>query len=211
MINNPIQTPPPGGQTPPAGDPPGQTPTNTQPPGQTPGSQQQTPPPSNRMSLEDLPQYAQDMIHALRNEAKELRKGRDAELAAKQAAEEARLREQGQFKELADKHEARVKELEPIADRYKKLTELVNEQIKAGIKDWPVEAKTFDPGPSADIVERYAWFEKAQPLAAKLATQAAGYAPGNTPSPKPAGSAAAGQAAVEELKQRLKTTGRYGL
>jgi hypothetical protein len=164
-----------------------------------------------RTSLESMPQDIQDMIHDLRKEAKDLRLARDAELAAKQQAEEARLREQGQFKELADKHEARVKELEPIADRYKRLTELVNEQIKAGIKDWPAEAKTFDPGPSADIVERYAWFEKAQPLAAKLATQAAGYAPGNTPSPKPAGSAAAGQAAVEELKNRLKTTGRYGL
>ncbi len=190
-------TPPPGGQTPPAGDPPGQTPPQT-PPGQT-------PPPAQRTSLDALPPDIQDYIKTLREESKTLRKQVADEAQKKQQEEEARLKEQGQFKQLAEQHEARVKELEPVAARFEKLSEIVNEQIKGEIKEWPAELKTFDPGPSAPVESRMEWVQKSRPLVAKLTQQPA--SPGNSPSPRPAGQNS--QQDVEELRKRYRETGRY--
>jgi len=208
MLNNPLA--PPGGQTPPAGDPPGQT-TNL--PGQTPQQQQppgQTPPAGHRTSLDDMPQDIQDLVRGLRKEAKETREALEAKLKTEQAATEAKLKEQGEYKTLAEKHEARVKELEPIQARYQSLAELVSEQIKAETKDWPQSVKALDPGKDAPIEERLAWKTRAQAIVAELATTARGTLPGNRPNPPPQG-----QRTQEELiaanRRDLQKSRTYGI
>lgn len=203
MLNNPLS--PPGGQTPPGGDPPGQTPT---PQGQT---------PSGRTPFDSLPPDVQDYIKTLRDEAKAtreqakaLKEHADAEAKAKADAAEAALKEQGQFKQLAEKHEKRVAELEPIATSYTKLAELVSEQIKEETKDWPATVKALDPGKDAPIEVRLAWKTRAQAIVAELVNQARGSLPGNRPNPTPQG-----QPSREELiaanRKELQKSRTYGI
>jgi hypothetical protein len=203
MINNPNNPLPAGGQTPPGGDPPGQTP-----PQPTPG---QTPPaPQQKTSLNDLPQDIQDLVRGLRREAKESREALEAKIKAEEDAAQAILKKQGEFQQLAEKHEARVKELEPIASSYAALAEQVNAQIEAEIKDWPKEVTIFDPGHDAPIESRLEWRNKSRPLIDKLQTTARGALPGNRPNPTPGG-----QPSREEMISRniadLKKARTYGI
>jgi hypothetical protein len=136
-----------------------------------------------------LPPDIQEYIKSLRADAKKYRDASEAETRAKQAAEEARLAEQGQFKELAAKHEARVKELEPLHGRLQSLSEQFTAQIEAEVKDWPNELKAFDPGVNAPIEQRMEWLQKSRPLLDKLQQQARGTQRGNSPNPTPTGQA----------------------
>ncbi len=209
MLNNPL-TPLPG-QTPPGGDlqgqtpqqTPGQTPTTTTPPGQE-------RPAGGRTSLSELPQDIQDLVRGLRREAKESREALEAKLRTEQDAEQQRLKQQGQFEELAKQHESRVKELEPMLARYTALSELVSEQIKAETKDWPASVKALDPGKDAPIEERLAWKNRAATIVAELATTARGSLPGNRPNPTPQG-----QPSREELvaanRKELQKSRTYGI
>ncbi len=203
MLNNPLS--PPGGQTPPAGDPPGLKPT---PQGQT---------PSGRTPFDSLPLDVQDYIKTLRDEAKvtreqakALQEQADAEAKAKADAAEAEAKAKGEFKQLAEKHEKRVAELEPIAQSYTKLAELVSEQIKDEIKDWPQSVKALDPGKDAPIEERLAWKNRAAAIVTELATTARGSLPGNRPNPTPQG-----QPSREELvaanRKELQKSRTYGI
>jgi hypothetical protein len=196
MTQSPNTNPPAPGQTPPGGEPPGQTPPPT--PGQTP------PAPQQKTPLDQLPADVQDYIKLLRNEAKQNREALDAETKAKQEAEQERLKKQGEYQKLAETHEKRVKELEPIETRYKALSELVNTQIEAIIKDWPAEIKAFDPGKDAPVETRQEWVNKSIPIITKLGQPAPG-APGNAPGPKPAG-AAGNKKDVDELRERYRAT-----
>ncbi len=181
MINNPL-TPLPG-QTPPGGDPQGQT---------------------------ELPQDIQDLVRGLRREAKESREALEAKLKTEQDAEQQRLKQQGQFEELAKQHESRVKELEPMLARYTALSELVSEQIKTETKDWPASVKALDPGKDAPIEERLAWKNRAAAIVTELATTARGSLPGNRPNPTPQG-----QPSREELvaanRKELQKSRTYGI
>ena len=211
------------GQTPASGDPPGQTPT-TPPP--TPG---QTPPPSQsqttssgqsqqQTAITSLPPDIQDYIKRLRDEAEEANKLRKAEAKAKAEAEAARLKEQGEFKALAEKHETRVKELEPIAESYTRLASTMNAQIEAEIKDWPPEVKNLVPLQETvlssgerrvtPVEERLEHITRLRPLLEKLQVQARGTSPGNSPNPRPQAQTAEG--AGKEYMQRLLDTGKYG-
>ncbi len=189
-----------GGQTPPAGDPPGQTPPT--PPRQT---------PSGRTPLDELPQDIQDLVRGLRREAKESREALDAKLKTEETATQARLKEQGEFKQLAEKHESRVKELEPIATRYSALSELVSEQIKAETKDWPASVRALDPGKDAPIEERLAWKTRASAIVSELGAQARSQLPGNRPNPAPA----TGQKSRDEMiaanRKELQKSRTYGI
>jgi len=208
MLNNPLS--PPGGQTPQGGDPqgqtpqttPGQTPTTTTPPGQTPASV--------KTSLSELPQDIQDLVRGLRREAKESREALEAKLKTEQDAEQQRLKQQGQFEELAKQHESRVKELEPIATRYSALAELVSEQIKTETSSWPASVKALDPGKDAPIEERLAWKNRAAAIVAELQTTARATLPGNRPNPTPQG-----QPSREELiaanRKELQKSRTYGI
>ena len=203
MLNNP-NTPPSDlpGQTPPNQNPPGQTPPPT--PGQTP------PAPPQKTALHELPQDIQDLVRGLRREAKESREALEAKLKTEEAATQARLKEQGEFQQLAEKHEARVKELEPIATRYSTLSEQVNAAIEAEIKDWPKEVTTFDPGKESPIESRLEWRNKSRPLIDKLQTNARGTLPGNRPNPTPQG-----QRSREEMitanRAELQKSRTYGI
>lgn len=154
-------------------------------------------------SIEEL----QRKIAELERDNRKYRTERRQQDEAAQSAEQQRLKEQGEYKTLAEKHEARVKELEPLAQSYTQLATLVSGQIEAQIKDWPEEVKAFDPGPDS-VEQRLAWIEKSRPLVAKLTQQQAKPAPGNSPNPKPAGGNQQ-QADVDELRQRYRSTGKY--
>lgn len=195
-------------------DPNGQAPNGTDPSGQAPNSNGQapneTPNQTTPLSKEDLEQ----IVAKLRNEAADnrtkLKKFEDAQKKQEQAAAKAledRLKEQGEFKALAEQHEARVKELEPTVERFTALTSLVSEQIEAQIKDWPAEAKIFDPGKDAPIESRLDWMNKAKALVDKL--QATPQTrPGNGPNPKPAGEPTSDQQVEQKMKQ-LQATRKY--
>ena len=200
MAEDNTTTPPaPQGQTPNGTDPQGQTPTNP-PSGQTPNGA--------KTSIDSLPADIQEYIKGLRADSKRYRDSAEAEAKAKKDAEDARLKEQGEFKALAEKHEARVKELEPVSERYGALSSLVSDQIETQIKDWPQEVKTFDPGKDAPIEHRLEWLEKSKPLIAKLADQQRATNPGNGPNPQP--SAGTPDTARAAFEQKMRRTGKYG-
>jgi hypothetical protein len=79
----------------------------------------------------------------------------------------AKAKEQGEWQAVAEKHEARVKELEPLEEQVTRYRGLLAAQIDAQIKDWPAEVKALDPG-GDDLDARMAWVEKSKPLAEKL-------------------------------------------
>jgi hypothetical protein len=140
----------------------------------------------------------------MRDNANYRKKAREQEIAV-QAAEQERLKQQGEYKQLAETHEKRVKELEPLAALYQELADLVNAQIEVQIKDWPAEVKAFDPGKDASVKERQTWVNKSLPLVTKLVQTQPG-TPGNSPGPKPVGSQQAQQQDVATLKDRYSAT-----
>lgn len=160
--------------------------------------------PNTNIAIEEL----QRQIKELRAEnAKHRNKAKEQELAAQQE-QDRQLQEQGKYKDLAEKHERRVKELEPISESYKQLAELVAGQIEAQIKDWPAEIKVFDPGQDATVEQRLAWLEKSKPLIEKLQLQARSNQPGNGPNPKPSQQTPEGLRTTFE--QKLRASGKYG-
>jgi hypothetical protein len=150
----------------------------------------------------------QQKITELERDNRNYRIQRKQQEEAAQKAEQQRLREQGEFQKLAEQHAARVQELEPVAQSYTQLAELVSGQIESQIKDWPAELKAFDPGKDAPIEQRLAWLEKSKPLLEKLQQQARSTQPGNAPSPRPAGTNPGKD--VDELRMRYRESGKYG-
>jgi len=148
-------------------------------------------------------------IAELERDNRKYRAERKQQDDAAAAAEAARLKEAGEFKSLAEKHEARVKELEPINDRYSALSGLVASQIEAQIKDWPAEVKAFDPGADAPIEQRLAWLEKSKPLIEKLAQQQRATNPGNGPNPRPTGNTP--DTMRDKFVQDMRRSGKYGV
>jgi DNA repair exonuclease SbcCD ATPase subunit len=149
----------------------------------------------------------QQKITELERDNRNYRVQRKQQEEAAQAAEQQRLKEQGQFKQLAEQHAARVQELEPVAQSYTQLAELVSGQIESQIKDWPAELKAFDPGADAPIEQRLAWLEKSKPLLEKMQQQVRTQQPGNVPNPRPAGTNAGKD--VDELRSRYRESGKY--
>lgn len=109
----------------------------------------------------------------------------------KETADADALKEQQRFKELAETHEAKVKELSPqvetLTAERDQLQAIVGAAIDAETKDWAAEVKALLPA-EAGVLERYAAVERTRGLAARLATTPP--PPGNGPNPKPAGGAA---------------------
>jgi hypothetical protein len=192
-------------------NPGGQEPNGTDPKGQEPNSKGQEP---NETPKPPLPREALEAIVAeLRNENADtrvkLKKFEDEKKKQEQAAAKAledRLKEQGEFKALAEQNESKFKELEPVQEKYSQLSTLVSDQIEAQIKDWPAEAKIFDPGKDVPIEQRLEWMNKAKALVDKLQVQAR--QPGNGPNPKPSP-----EPTSDDLKNqsynKLRATGKY--
>lgn len=185
----------------------GQTPENSNPPGQTPTTPHGQTPTGAKTPIETLPPDIQDYIRTLRSESESARKRLDGLERAKQKAEEQQLREQGQYKELAEQHESRVKELEPIQERYNALSLRIRAQVRAETKDWPPELKDLVPGEEVAAEEQLAAIEKLRPVLKKLQEQARGSVPGNRPDPKP--SAMTPEQTRQEQLEKLRATGKY--
>lgn len=100
------------------------------------------------------------------NEAKNLRERFHALETEKALAEAQKLKEAGEFKALYEQTEAKVKELEPVAEENKFLRDYAMKQLEATIKDWPAEALKGDPGKNASLQTRLAWIENTAPLVA---------------------------------------------
>ncbi len=181
----------------------GQAPNGTDPQAQAATSETQAVNETSNQSTDELLRQ----IKELRAEnATHRRKTKEQEDTARIAMDQ-QLKEQGEYKKLADQYQARTQELEPVAERYTALSGLIAEQVKAQIKDWPAEVKAFDPGEDAPIEQRLAWLEKSKPLIEKLQQQARAQQPGNAPNPRPA------QQPVDQartLEQQLRASGKYG-
>lgn len=147
-------------------------------------------------------------IADLERDNRKYRADRKQQDDAAAAAEQQRLKEQGEFRALAEKHEARVKELEPVNERYTQLSSLVAGQIEVQIKDWPQEVKAFDPGADAPIEQRLTWLEKSKPLIEKLAQQQRATNPGNGPNPRPSGGTP--DTARDSFMDKMRRSGKYG-
>jgi chromosome segregation ATPase len=168
---------------------------------------------TNTPSIEDL----QRQLAALQSQNAEFladnqkyRKKQKEQEEAAQAAEQARLAEAGQFKELAAKHETRVKELEPISASYSKLAEQIQAQIEAEIKDWPQEVKALVPGADVPVEQRLEQMTRLRPLLEKLQVQAKGQNPGNRPNPQPANQQTNRQQAMEANRAAFVQKRSYG-
>lgn len=166
------------------------------------GTQTQTP-----QTLDAL----QQQIAELRAENAKHRTNANAQKAAAQATEQQRLAEQGEYKKLAEQHEARVKELEPVSERYSTLALQLASQIEAEVKDWPAELKAFDPGKDAPVEQRMVWLQKSRPLLEKLQQQQRGQAPGNRPNPAHAGPASTREEADKRNRQAFVRQRNYGI
>src|SRR6266702_7789222 len=142
MTTTPNTDPPgqaPGSSVP----PPGQAPTQTPPQAGGEQSQQQ----QHSLSQEDI----QRVIADLRKENAAHRKKAKEQEEQAQVAEQERLRQAGEYKQLAEQHEKRVKELEPIQESYTRLAEQINAQIAAEVKDWPTEVKSLVPDTTVPV------------------------------------------------------------
>ncbi len=165
-------------------------------------------PNSNPLSAISLDE-ALKLITDLRKENSDNRKKVKAQEEAQERAEQERLKQAGEWQKLAETKEERLKQLEPVAEGYSRLSSMMASQIEAGIKEWPAEVKAFDPGKDAPIEARLDWFEKSKPLVSKLtaATTGTGHRPGNGPGPRQAGEV--GQETANKTVQELRNTGRY--
>jgi hypothetical protein len=159
--------------------------------------------------LADLEHSVSNKIEENDRKSKRIQEFEAAQKKQEQAAAKAleeRLKQQGEFQKLAEQHEARVKELEPTVERYTALTSLVSEQIEAQIKDWPAEAKIFDPGKDVPIEQRLDWMNKAKALVDKL--QAVPQTkPGNGPNPKPSVQTPEGY--QQKIERQMRISGKY--
>jgi hypothetical protein len=92
-------------------------------------------------------------------------KARDEE---RRKAADAKLKEEGKFKDLHAALETRVKDdLEPKAALAERLALRVNSSIDAEVKDWPPSLKKTDPGKD-DVEKRLQWAENSRDLAKEL-------------------------------------------
>jgi chromosome segregation ATPase len=126
-----------------------------------------------------------------------------------QKAETERLKKQGEFQTLAEQREAELNQVKPqlegLQGRYDKLSDLLNKQLEATIKDWPAEIKALDPGKDADLETRLSWLDKAKLAVEKMVKTPA--RPGNAPNPRPADQQ--NLTPTEQAVRELQSTGRY--
>jgi len=200
--------------------PPGTNPSNVDPTGTPPAHGANPQLQGNRdTSLEDLQRQLAELqaknAEFLADNQK-YREERRLQNEAAKAAEQQRLKEQGEFKQLAEQSAARVKELEPVQERYTALSGLLADQIKAQIKDWPKEVKDLLPGDDTPIEVRYSQVQKLQTLATQLASQSQqqqrASLPGNKPGPQQIqNNEQTREQQVNDFRLRRKQSGMYGL
>jgi small-conductance mechanosensitive channel len=129
--------------------------------------------------------------------------------ARDRAAEEERLKAQGEHEKLAAQAKARVSELEPqlktAETERDALREHVNGYISKQAKDWPADYRALIPEED-DALARWQAFERVQKV---VPGQGAPRTPGNTPSPAPRGNGQPAKSLVDQEKERLLATGWF--
>jgi uncharacterized protein YdaU (DUF1376 family) len=122
------------------------------------------------------------------------------------AAEQKALAENNEFKTLAERHAARLAQLEPelevVTTKHAALAEKINRQIEQGIRDWPAEARKMVPA-SDDVAARLDAYENMRQLLD--GGRLSGRQPGNGTGPRPT----AGPAASEKTEELLRSNPRY--
>lgn len=158
-------------------------------------------------ALADNAEYLADN-QKYRKERQEQKTAEQAKEAADRAKEEALKREQGQFKELAEKYGAEVQQLKPVQESYNALSTVIADQLKEQVKDWPQEVKDLLPPDDTPIDARYAQVQKLQAFVNKLNASATPQTrPGNGPNPKPASPTPEGF--QEKTENQLRASGKY--
>lgn len=141
-----------------------------------------------------------------RAKQKEQEQAAQAKEAEESAKKEAQLREQNQFKELAEKYGAEVQQLKPVQESYTALSSVIADQLKEQTKGWPQEVKDLLPPDDTPIESRYAQVQKLQAFVDKL-NEKAPTKPGNAPGPKP--SAKTPDDLQAHFEKQLRNTGKY--
>lgn len=107
-----------------------------------------TPPPPEMGRIEDLPSWAQDEIKKLRNESAQRRvKLNELEEQERSFArrEQARLAEEGKFKELAESRAAELAKLQPYQQRAEALETMIRESNTRRIEQVREDMRTLIP------------------------------------------------------------------
>jgi 4-alpha-glucanotransferase len=165
--------------------------------------------------MDSLPPDIQDYIRDLRKESEASRKALEAKLKADEEKDQQEKIKQGEWQKVAEQRDLRVKELEPVKERYDALSTLLADQIKAQVKDWPKEVKDLLPSDDTPIEVRYSQVQKLQALAKQLTDQAQAQQranlPGNTPGPRQVNQEQSRDQQKEEFRLRRVRSGQYGL
>jgi uncharacterized protein YhaN len=132
----------------------------------------------------------------------------------RQEAEQAKLKEQGQWQKLAEDSQAEMSKLKPVVEKYGEVTNRLLTRTREEIKGWPKEAKDLLPsGDEVDALDYLNAFDRIKPLAQKLMGQGqgqqnnSGQGRANGWSPKPVGSN--GPKTADEYYNDMKLSGRY--
>lgn len=156
----------------------------TQPETENKGKTQAAPPaeaqkPDNQPQEQTVPysrfKEVNERLKALEDEA--------AKQAAAQAkAEEDRMAEQQEWRELAEARGQQLEGAKSKAANYDKLAEVLSKQLKTEIDAWPEKVKALFPEDEMSVVEMMTWAERFRPLAQELAAEKA--PPGNGRRPR---------------------------
>jgi hypothetical protein len=146
---------------------------------------------------------------ALAEEKRKWKAQQDAAAAEiKRKADEAAAAEKGEFEKLATDRATRIAALEAehttAAEQLTKYQEEMERQIKARLRALPEEIRAM--APEGDALMRFAWLEKAEQAAQKLA---ATRTPGTPPGPR--GSGAVPAANPTDLIAQKRASGDYAL
>lgn len=120
-----------------------------------------TPESNEANDIAALPAWAQTLVKELRRENASHRTAKKQAEAAAQAAEDKRLAEQQQWKELAEKRAAALDALKPLQDRYTTLEETFKATLAKRLEALPDWSKSLVPA-FDDPVKTMAWLDANQ-------------------------------------------------
>ncbi len=150
-------------------------------------------------------QLAERLERAKQSALAQVKRDQDAR---DRAAEEERLKAQGEHEKLAAQAKAEVAKLEPaleaaVAER-DALREHLNSYISKQAKDWPADYRALIPE-GDDALARWQAFERVQKVVPGVG---APRTPGNSPSPAPRGQP--DKSLVDIELERLSKSGAFG-
>lgn len=139
-----------------------------------------------------------ERFNEVNNKLKKLEEDAAKAAKAQQEADEKRLEEQQQWRELAEERGKQLEGVKGKATDYDKLAELVAKQLKTEIDAWPEKVKNLFPANEMPVLEMLEWAERFRPLALEMSEDKPA-TPGNHRGPRMSG--AAGSAATQEQQK----------